>query len=343
MRPTFLLVAALLPLAGCLDNGDDATTDDAPTGPAGLGPAALPEWDVTAAIDWWERFSTAFVKRDAYLPANGDARSHLVSELERIGMDVEVRSYPAALLLAGPVPEQVPLDIVAIVGTKTGTEMPDHRIGLVSHFDTQTLTIQGAYDDASGVASEFAICEALMQVELRRSVSCIFFDAEEVGLQASAAYVADVTEGDEDFVYDVVFGYDMTGINWPGHDWKMYLMTGGDEYVPLLGDFGRQVMHDEMGYPEEGVEVLDVHNRNSDERRFREAGIPIFRFAGGRTASDYPEYHMPGDTVEYVYDFVGGRPNFEAGFSTIVNGSLALVQAFDATDMEELEKKYGAA
>ena len=343
MRSLALLLGLLL--AGCLSNApvDDATVaDDLPvTAPELLMTVPPIDWDVAAAVDWWERFATTFVKRDAYLPANQDAREHLVAELERIGMDVEVRSYPASSR-GVPLPGEAPLDMVAIVGTKQGTELPDRRIGLVSHFDTQTLTIQGAYDDASGVAAELALCEALSNVNLRRTLSCIFFDAEEQGLEASRAYVDDVVvEQDEGYVYDFVLGYDMTGINWPGHDWKMYVMTGGDEHVPLLGEFARDLMHGALGYPEDGVEVLDVHDRNSDERRFREAGVPIYRFAGGRHAADYPEYHMPGDTVEYVYGFVGGREAFEQGLATIVEGSYALATVLDATDLEGMRAAYG--
>jgi hypothetical protein len=223
--------------------------------------------------------------------------------------------------------------------------MPDHRIGVVAHYDTQTLTFQGAYDDASGVAAQFTICESLAAVELRHTLACIFFDGEERGLVASQAYVQDVVvEGDEGYVYDFVLGYDMTGINWPGHEWSMYVMSGDDEHQPYLWNFGQWVMHDELGYPRgeagRGVEVLDVHDRNSDERRFRDVGIPIFRFAGGRDAADYPQYHLPDDTVEYVYEFVDGRANFEAGFGKIVEGSHALVRALDATTMAEIRADF---
>lgn len=300
------------------------------------------DWDVSEAVDWWEAFSRDYPKHDSNTPTNAMAREHIVSEMEALGFDVEVRAYNAAPR-GQEVPEEGGLEYHAIVATKLGTEMPDHRIGLVSHYDTQAATIFGAYDDASGVAAEYHICKALVDVPLRRSISCIFFDAEEQGLVASEKYVEDViTEGDEDFVYDLVIGYDMTGINWPGHDWKMYVMTGDEEHALTLAPWARELMHDVLDYPRTGVEVLDVHDRNSDEMNFKHAGVPILRFAGGRDAVDYLGYHQPWDTVEFVYQvYTDGRGGFEAGFSTIVESGYYSVLAFDATDMDELRTVYG--
>ncbi len=310
-----------------------------------LGAAPPMTFDVTAAVDWWEIISTQFPKHDSYTPQNDAIRQHLVAELEAIGMDVEVRSYqalprdPADPPIATPVTE-----VNAIIATKQGVGQSadgvDHRIGLVSHYDTQTATVHGAYDDKSGVATSFHICKAFMAVQLNKTLTCILFDAEEQGLIASARYVDDIADETDQFVYDFIIGYDMTGINWPGHDWKMYVMTGPADDVPVLQPFAQQVLNGFLGYPEEGVEVLPVHDRNSDERRFKEAGIPIYRFAGGRNAADYDQYHGPDDTVAHVYDIVGGRANWEAGFTTIVEGSYHLIWALDKTDRAGLIAQY---
>jgi len=178
---------------------------------------------------------------------------------------------------------------------------------------------------------------------MERTLACIFFDGEERGLVGSERYVQDVVaEGDEPYVYDLVLGYDMTGLNWPGYSaWKMYLMPGPEDDVPALQPFAQGLMHDVLGYPEDGVEVLDVHDRNSDEMNFKRAGIPILRFAGGRNAADYDQYHKPLDTVEHVYEVAGGRASFEAGFAAIVEASYATVLAFDRTSMDEIRAAYG--
>ncbi len=345
MRVLAVLAVLTTILAGCASAPADEPVDDVEE----TAQVVVDEvFDVVEMIDWWEHISTAYPKHDSFTPNNDAIRAHLVAELVAIGMDVEVRQYQATSRGVIDPPVASPATAVeAIIATKPGQwaaehpDEPDRRIGLVSHYDTQAATIHGAYDDKSGVAAEFSVCKALMQIELNKTVTCIFFDAEEQGLVASQKYVEDIQDETDDYVYDFVLGYDMTGINWPGHDWKMYVMTGGGDHVPLLKPLAEKVMHQDLGFPMEGVEVLDVHDRNSDERRFKEAGIPIYRFAGGRHAADYPEYHKPGDTVEYVYDYVGGRSNFEAGFSTIVEGSLALYLELDKTDIGHLATIYG--
>ncbi len=334
------LAALLLPLAGCLSDGGDDGAEPALSFTAALAESLPPiEWDVGEQVDWWEDIATNYPKHDANTPTNAQLRERLVSDMKALGFDVEVRAYPGAAQ-GVDVPDVEGTELYAVVATKPGTELPDRRIGLVSHYDSQTGTIHGAYDDASGVAAEYSICKALAQVPMKRTLACIFFDGEERGLVASERYVEDVVvEGDEGYVYDFVLGYDMTGINWPGHEWKMYVMVG-ENFVPELYPFATEAMHGLLGYPEEGVEVLDVHDRNSDERNFKEAGIPILRFAGGRRAADYDQYHMPLDTVDHVYDVVGGRPNFEAGFSTVVEASYATALLLDGTDIETLRATY---
>lgn len=341
MKASSVLPAALLlaaAAAGCVAPGAE------PSAPLSeriaAGPLSLP-WDVEAQVDWWEDVATGYPKHDANTPTNAMLRERLVADLEGLGLDVEVRSYPGAIQGMDVPDAGEATALYAIVATRTGTTMPDHRLGLVSHYDSQTATIHGAYDDLSGVAAELSICKALLQVPMNRTLACIFFDGEERGLVASERYVQDVVvEADEGYVYDLVLGYDMTGLNWPGYFWKMYAMTGPADDVPALVPFAEAVLHGALGYPESGVEVLDVHDRNSDERRFREAGVPILRFAGGRHAADYDQYHKPLDTVEHVYELAGGRGNFEKGLSTIVDGSIAVALAFDRTSMDELRTGF---
>jgi hypothetical protein len=53
--------------------------------------------------------------------------------------------------------------------------------------------------------------------------------------------------------------------------------------------------------------------RNSDESSFAAAGIFTLRWTGMRTASDYPGYHFPWDTVPFMEQVAGGRENLEQG------------------------------
>ena len=259
MHKRLVLLFAVLALAGCVEDDAQPTTaapEPAADTLAAQVLAAAPEmaYDADEAIAWWEHISTAYPKHDSWTPANDDLRDHLVSELEAIGMEVEVRSYQALPRDPAEPPVATPVtEIDTIVATKTGTgqtgDGPEHRIGLVSHYDTQAATVHGAYDDKSGVAAQFHICKALAQVPMNKTLACIFFDAEEQGLVASARYVEDIQDETDDYVYDQVLGYDMTGINWPGHDWKMYMMTGPADHVPWLVALGQEVMHRILEYP----------------------------------------------------------------------------------------------
>lgn len=341
MKPVLaaLLLAAGV-LAGCLASSPEPAVPFEQRITAGL---PTPAWDVKAQVDWWEDIATNYPKHDANTPENAALREHLVSELRGLGLDVEVRAYPGAIQGQDLPDTGEPTALYAIIATKAGTTMPDHRLGLVAHYDSQSGTIDGAYDDMSGVAAEFSICKSLAQVPMNRTLACIFFDGEERGLVASERYVQDVVkDADEGYVYDLVMGYDMTGLNWPGYStWKMYCMTGPADDVPALVPFAKAVLNGHLGYPESGVEVLDVHDRNSDERNFKEAGVPILRFAGGRNAADYDQYHKPLDTVDHVYQVAGGRGSFEKGFAAIVDGSVASALAFDRTSVPELHTMYG--
>ncbi|MEK6976092.1 MAG: M28 family peptidase [Candidatus Thermoplasmatota archaeon] len=344
----FLLAPAI---AGCLSEDGGRGATNPPSFAASLHDGIPPiAWNPGEAIDWWEDIASNYPKHDSNLPTNTLLRERLIADLTALGLDVEVRQYPGQFQ-GQAVPESPLTMLYAVVATKPGTTMPDHRIGLVSHYDTQTLTIHGAYDDASGVAADFHLCKALAQVPMNRTLACIFFDGEERGLVASQRYVEDVVlEADEGYGYDYVLGYDMTGINWPGHPWKLYAMAGelwtvpGDidsAQVSPLFPFAQDLLNGVLGYPADGVEVLPDSLRNSDERRFKEAGVPIIRFAGGLNATDYDQYHMPLDTVDHVYEVTGGRANFQAGFSAIVEASYATALALDRTTLGALEQAYG--
>jgi len=312
-----------LVFAGCVQ--DDLTPVTTPE------PAPAFAADVPTAVDWWMRFVEPG-KRDAYLPDtpitfNQASREVIADTLRMAGFDVEVRAYP----LGGfgqEAPDAVPANAYAVVATKMGTDLAGHRIGLGAHYDTQQATIQGAYDNGSGTTAVVHTCIALAKLELRRTLTCVLFDAEEEGAVASSAYVDDIADEDP---FDLVLGFDMVGINWPAHEWKLYEFVGAD-YADSLYPFARTVAHEVLGYPEEGVEVFDFNDRNSDEASFAGAGIPTVRFAGGRTASDYPQYHKPDDTVDFVLGYVGGRDAWEAGLGTVMEAAGNLVLAFDATD-----------
>lgn len=293
------------------------------------------------AVTEWETFLTNYPKRDYGTPLNIAASEYLRAELAEAGFRAEMLRFPINPAVGAAA------EVRVVRGTLEGAD-PTHRIGLVSHYDSTQTTTQAAYDDGAGTILQLNICRSLVAAKdvLQRSIDCLFFDAEEEGLLASDAYTAWYkATTDRGFVYDIVFGYDMTGINWPGHAWKLYAFLGAGkaglgELLEPHADFVNLTLHDffdgVLPGARDGIEVVLNNPRSSDEAAFQSIGIPSVRFAGGRTAAEYPAYHTPLDTVPYVYQYVGGRANLEKGFDAVLRSSYYLALAFDAYDAADV-------
>ncbi|HLE95831.1 MAG TPA: M28 family peptidase [Candidatus Thermoplasmatota archaeon] len=331
MRAAPMLALAIMVLAGC-------TAPTPEPVPPKAAAAALPdmdgipqpEVDAAGARQWWEGFVRATPYRMSQSPTNVQAANMIESELKAIGFEARTIYYAAAPFGVASCAEASGQGIRTVVGIKEGTEEPDHVIGWVAHYDSVATTIYAAYDDGSGVAVAMELARTLAAVPTKKTLMAIFFDAEELGLVASNCFVQQAMR-DASVQFDLVIGHDMTGINCPGHEWKMYQFTG-ENFAAELVPIEEALFADERFFtPEERacIEVIDVADRNSDERRFKEAGVPVLRMAGGRKAADYPEYHKPGDTVEFVYEFAGSPENYEAGLGLTVVASYWNVHVFD--------------
>lgn len=333
MRAAVLLVLSLL-VAGCV-----ATPADSGTKRAGLLPdlsdVQPPVIDTHRARLWWESFVNAYPERVSGSPTNLKAASQLATDLEAAGYQVKTFYYTPSY---GPTPagspSPVPAGIRTIIGIKPGSTMPEHVVAWVAHYDSNQGTVYAAYDDGSGTAVAMELARDLAKYNNSKTLMPIFFDAEELGLVASQDFVNQLS-GSKQYQFDMVIGHDMTGINCPGHAWPMYQMTGenfADKLVPIEQALYVDFLHLDAVVGEgtdHCIRILEKHDRNSDERRFKEAGIPILRMAGGRNASDYPAYHRPNDTVDFVYAFVGGTDHYEAGLRTDVLTSWWNVVTFD--------------
>lgn len=265
------------------------------------------------ALNWWVGFVTNYNKREWGTPQDAAAAQFLESELKRIGFQSET------LVLRGAVKAQntelpVEGDWRVVRGVRAGAGNASHRIALVSHYDVHTGTTQGAYDNGAGVAIQFETCKLLARVATNKTIECLFFDGEEKGLRGSELYVRDFLKGGKNYTYDMAFGFDMTGLNYPGYSqWKFYAHAGVKESEKFTDPvkesnmaFLNTTLFEFLG-PRQNVKPAGVESRlgnarSSDERQFEKLlGIPIVRFSGGEKAADYLMYHRPGDTVEFVY------------------------------------------
>ncbi len=329
-----------LAFAGCL-NAEPAPDTDVGSEPDATRTfesiaEALPNitamWDVAEDVDWWEAFVDQN-KRDAYVPDtpvthSGASRQAIEDRLTGMGLEVTTHMYPAGAF--GVTAPGGPAQAAAVVAHIPGTS--DRTIAFIAHYDTQAGTIEGAYDNGSGTAAVISICGILSQLNLTHSIDCILFDAEEVGAVASGAYV----NANPDLPYDLVMGFDMIGLNCPGYEWKMYQWVGAN-VAEWLFPIVERVTHNVTGLDHDCAEVFDFNDRNSDESRFASAGYPTVRFAGGRTAGAYDQYHMPDDTPEHIYELTGGRANWELGYARVVESAAILALMVDPFTLEEMQ------
>lgn len=217
-----------------------------------------------------------------------------------------------------------------VEAVKKGTKDPNEWITFIAHYDTIAsagLTIQGAYDDGSGTNILRYFGKAFSKVKTNKSIALLWFDAEESGLLASQAY-ADLLEK-KDQQIAAAFGFDMVGIGYPApYCICIYHGPAPEDAIKALPIID-YVNFDYLKFPEgdggpSNTEKwpfgTDPHVcscgpniRNSDESNFAEKGWFSMRWTGMRTASDYPGYHQPWDTVPFMEVVAGGRENLEMG------------------------------
>ncbi len=328
-RTIILLLVAPVILAGCAAD-EPPSTDDSGTSVAvtsllpDLTDVDDPAIDTARTRAWWEAFVNGYPMRVSQSPTNIAAANQIQQDLANAGYDAHTLYY------SHPTGDQSPIDqgIRTIFGLKMGTEEPDHVIAWVAHYDSNVATINAAYDDGSGTAVAMELARVLATYDNKKTLMPIFFDAEEIGLVASQHFVREAMAR-TDITFDLVIGHDMTGINCPGHTWKMFQFVG-ENYVTELRPILEELYA--LKIPVDQQDCIAFHDqviRNSDERRFKDAGVPVIRMAGGFKATDYPAYHKPNDTVEYVYEFTGGPANYEKGLDLTLRTSYWSVVAFD--------------
>ena len=148
----------------------------------------------------------------------------------------------------------------------------------------------GADDNASGTAGVIEICRALAKLAYRdRSVICMAFTGEEMGLLGSRHYVEEPTVDIESIV--AMINMDMIGRVTPDDEANRLAIQGlgtGDSFKAIV-----KRRTDELGIPF----IPDESAKGpSDHDSFYRQGVPsLFFFTGV-----HEDYHQPGDDVEKI-------------------------------------------
>jgi hypothetical protein len=280
--------------------------------------AKLPKPPVTGKqiVDDNDSFATTFTGRYTGSPIEMDAANFLRDEAKGLGFEAEVLDLPAAAgAPAG--------GTRAVVATRKGTTKPDESLIFIGHYDQIPGTVSATYDNGSGTNMLRELARTFAQIKTNRTVTIAWYNGEEEGALSSDPHAKQyAAEGKK---VRAVFGFDMVGIAWPVTNpvaGTTCLCTwwgdGDDGFEPIL----RHVNFNVLGFPdEEGkVQVVGANDRNSDEASWDAAGYPTLRWAGMRTASSYPQYHMPQDNLDAMITEAGTRENLDAGnYNTLMS------------------------
>ncbi len=216
-----------------------------------------------------------------------------------------------------------PRNVIAYVA---GRSRPEEVIVVSAHFDHLGVRDQqvypGADDNASGTAALLAIAAYTARHQPERTIVFAAFDAEELGLRGSAAFLRALPFRREQLRLDL--NIDMIGRSDGG---RLYI-TGTRHYprlVPLAlaGARGAQVPvhlgHDRPFY----LSGLTADwTSASDHGSFHDVGVPFLYFG----VEDHADVHAPTDTADRI------EPRFLAASAEVVLSTLLAADSASATD-----------
>jgi hypothetical protein len=305
-----------------LVGGSGATVATAKSKSSYVDLSKFPKPKITGAeiISGLEEFVAEFPLRQNIVDIdNSAAAEFLAKEAKKFGYKVRIIEYEAG----------TPARTVRVVeAIKKGTTKANEWISFVAHYDTIAsagFTVQGAYDDGSGTNMLRYFAKAFSKVKTKRSIAILWMDAEEEGLLASDIYAKEMKKKGQKMT--AVMGFDMVGIGYPA-PYCICVYHGpidGPKAEPIIDYVNKDFLGFPMGdggpgaaqkWPIGGeghVCNCGPNIRNSDESNFAEQGYFSMRWTGMRTASDYPGYHQPWDTVPFMEVVAGSRQNLEEG------------------------------
>jgi Zn-dependent M28 family amino/carboxypeptidase len=196
-------------------------------------------------------------------------------------------------------PVRVPTAGTNVLGMIPGS-VPGPAIVLSAHYDHLGLReghlYPGADDNASGVAVLLSVARALHRAPPRHPVVLAAFDAEELGLGGSRAFVQAPPAGAPavgmDLNLDMLSrseGSDLTVAGTGAQPWLRAEVEAVARRSPVHVHLG----HDRPWYR---AGLVDDWTDSSDHGPFAEAGIP-YLYLG---VEDHEDYHAPTDTFERI-------------------------------------------
>jgi Zn-dependent M28 family amino/carboxypeptidase len=214
-----------------------------------------------------------------------------------------------------------------IVGYVKGTSRPDDFIVVSAHFDhLGTIggeVFHGADDNASGTAALLAIAAWVQRHPLRVSVAFAAFDAEELGLRGSRAFVSALPFPRDRLHLDV--NMDMIS----RADDRRLFVAGLEQHPalrPLVESAARTSavpVHAGHDRPMYMTGLIANWTDASDQGAFNDIGVPFLYFG----VEDHADVHRPTDTADRI------DPRFFTGSAETVLS--AIVAASEAVGVKQ--------
>ncbi|MEM3703678.1 MAG: M28 family peptidase [Candidatus Bathyarchaeia archaeon] len=229
-----------------------------------------------------------------------------------------------------------------VIGILEGLVEPEKYIIICGHYDTAGKEVPGADDNTSGTATVLELARVLSMFHPYVTIKFIVWDAEERGLLGARAYVRDYADDIANGRILAVLNYDMNGAGYPTFKLSIYTRpkyrppypwdTFTDEQKARFNELiahTESVVYDDLELPK-GVGIpgfVGVVNDTldaSDHYPFTSLAVPGWLMIGAER--EFPTYHTPGDTVEYLINSMGGLDKLVTSLrvSGLIGGALAL-------------------
>lgn len=229
------------------------------------------------------------------LAPTGSLRSGRLGEIPAIGLSHEEGFDLQRWCERGPVTVEMhlqneagPMEAHHVVGEIPGTP-GDEVIVVGAHYDCHDIS-PGAMDDGAGTTLllELARLFAPLAGQLRRTIRCVAFAVEELGVLGSTEYVR--MHGDEVDDWALMVNLD-SGVGSGPHG---FIVNGSAELSDLFGDFAENMRHP--------LTVSDNIVTAADNFPFVMAGVPAINLqAKKRDVSAGRGYgHTAADTLDKV-------------------------------------------
>jgi hypothetical protein len=270
--------------------------------------------------DYLSYLTGNFPHRQTGIPGHYAAADWIKSQLDDMGLESEIRHYRwsdrgSEIFGPGTFINKPVSDILVVVGFKKGL-IENEWIVVGGHFDNAVGNRQpgeGAYDNGSGTCMMLELARAISQMETRYSFVFAAWGGEEEGLIGAQRFVEDLPS---DIDVKFYLNMDMVGIGYPS-DFPIHMQVGPNQTAEIdheeLWSIVENVTYEGMNISRNDSRIIlnEGTGGGSDHTPFQRVDVPtVFMI----TDWDYPAYHGPEDTLEFMIQYIGSEEELVESF-----------------------------